>query len=249
MNPLSSPARPLPPLNKTPPPPPPIRKSTWADAQRAAATTAPAGFKPKPPPPPPKRPELPEVRPLNTFAEGSTVSIQGLPDMQRLTIERISDGGVTVSGGKLAPHTVLSGASPALLYYERPADAKGPGLTVVVPPGNGDFSSMASGGKVRRTDGFTDPVPAADRIKPRPPGATEADLPARVTRPAAKREGVCAFIDERIMEGGRTAEEVLALVMAKFPGRDPKSTLATVKTRPSHIKAKGTTPPAFKAAK
>lgn len=56
------------------------------------------------------------VQDLNLFREGQEVSIDGLPDMSKLKIERISDSGVTVSGGSIPAHTVLSGRSPAHLY-------------------------------------------------------------------------------------------------------------------------------------
>lgn len=217
--------------------------------KRQEAITAPEGYvtppKPKLPPRPPALTST-ESRDLNTFGEGQVVDIVGCPDMQKLTIERISDGGVTVSGGKLAPSTVLSGKSPARIHF-RQEQKDGTFVNVSAPyPGHGDFSS-AKGGTVTITrDDGTDPVPAKERIKPHLPGATEADLPASLKKPAQKREGVCAFIDNLIMEGGRTAEEVCELTLAKFPGRDPKATLSTVKTRPAHIKAKGLVPPPFK---
>lgn len=136
-----------------------------------------------------------------------------------------------------------------------------PGLTVAVPAAcAGDFSSAKPGrvrwGKLRYGEDFVplgadgnpveNPVEWTDKRPPEAhPSAAEPTTasPAKVAGP--KREGVCAFIDGLIMEGGRTAEQVLAIVLDKFPGRDAKATLATVKTRPSHIKAKGQTPPPF----
>lgn len=67
----------------------------------------------------------------------------------------------------------------------------------------------------------------------------------RVPRPAGG-ESVCGFIDGLIAEGGRTKEEVLALVLAKFPGRDSKATMSTIGVRPSHMRAAGKTPQPFK---
>jgi hypothetical protein len=63
---------------------------------------------------------------------------------------------------------------------------------------------------------------------------------------AAGGESVCGFIDGLIAEGGRTKEEVLALVLAKFPGRDAKATMSTIGVRPSHMRAAGKTPQPFK---
>lgn len=67
----------------------------------------------------------------------------------------------------------------------------------------------------------------------------------RAPRPAGG-ESVCGFIDGLIAEGGRTKEEILALVLAKFPGRDAKATMSTIGVRPSHMRAAGKTPQPFK---
>lgn len=204
---------PPPPPKKVPPPPPPRQDAgLWDAVAREVANT---------------------TQPLSNFREGSRVNIPGLAEMQGLTVERVGPSGVTVSGGKLAPHTVLSGQSPAVLCYERPAGAKEPGLTVVVPAnGNGDFSSMPPGGTVRT-------------VGKGPPGKVAPPTPT-AKKPGMKKEGVCAFIDALIMEGTRTAEAIRDLTLAKFPGRDPQATLSTVKTRPAHIKGKGQVPPPFK---
>jgi hypothetical protein len=134
--------------------------------------------------------------------------------------------------------------------YSRPATDKDPGLTIVVPIGAyGDFRSFTTGkvryGYLRYHDDFMS-------LEPEVAAAAEADAgipaPPKLVQPKVpgpKREGVCAFIDERIMEGKRTPEQILEIVLAKFPGRDAKATLATIRTRPSHIKAKGLVPPAF----
>lgn len=89
-------------------------------------------------------------------------------------------------------------------------------------------------------------VPAA----PKPPKAKAVDT---TSKPAASRtprapggESVCGYIDGLIVEGGRTKEEILALVLAKFPGRDPKSTLSTIGVRPAHIRKAGKVPQPFK---
>lgn len=235
--------RPVPAIPAAKPPLP-----AWLQ-RRQEAITAPTGYvaptKPKLPPRPPALTST-ETRDLNTFGEGQVVDIVGCADMQKLTIERVSDGGVTVSGGKLSPSTVLSGKSPARIHF-RQEQKDGTFVNVSAPyPGHGDFSS-AKGGTVTITgDAGTDAVPAKQRLKPRLPGATEADLPDRLKKSAPKREGVCAWIDARIMEGGRTAEEICRLTLLQFPGRDEKATLSTVKTRPAHIKAKGQVPPPFK---
>jgi hypothetical protein len=77
-----------------------------------------------------------------------------------------------------------------------------------------------------------------------------AKRPAFQKQPRAPRaaggESVCGFIDGLIAEGGRTKEEVLALVLAKFPGRDAKATMSTIGVRPSHMRAAGKTPQPFK---
>jgi hypothetical protein len=82
------------------------------------------------------------------------------------------------------------------------------------------------------------------------PGTEEASgttkpKPARAPSAGGKREGVCGFIDATIMEGGRTVAQILEIVLAKFPGRDPKATESTIRCRPSHIKKRGEVPPAF----
>lgn len=141
-----------------------------------------------------------------------------------------------------------------------------PGVRITVPINMyGDFSSFNTGtvrwGRMRYGDNFipmnhdgtdkdvtvtqdafieTERPASVAHIKPTPTGTPGA--PAKAPQ---KKEGVCAFIDNLIMQGGRSADAVLALVLAQFPGRDPKATLATVKTRPSHIKAKGLVPPPF----
>ncbi len=145
------------------------------------------------------------------------------------------------------------------------------GTTLEVPIAQyGDFSSFKTGtlswGRIHSPGGeweaLSDDVGRqsavevrAEQHAPRPPGPPPppgskpvATKPVRQPRAAGtgpKKEGVCSFIDARIMEGGRTVEQVLALVMAQFPGRDPVATTSTIKTRPSHIKAKGLVPPAF----
>jgi hypothetical protein len=89
--------------------------------------------------------------------------------------------------------------------------------------------------------------------KQRPSGAApEAPAPVAKAAPRVPRaprpvggESVCGFIDGLIMEGGRTKDQIVTLVLAKFPERDAKATLSTVGVRPSHIKAKGLTPPPF----
>lgn len=67
----------------------------------------------------------------------------------------------------------------------------------------------------------------------------------RAPRPAGG-ESVCGFIDSLIIEGGRTKDEILKVVLAKFPGRDPKSTLSTIGVRPAHIRKAGKVPQPFK---
>jgi hypothetical protein len=122
--------------------------------------------------------------------------------------------------------------------------------TVVVCPIGmyGDFSSAPGTvryGRLRWNEEF---IPADRYLNPPEVEDTDKPTPPPVAKKPAglPKEGVCAFIDARIMEGGRTAEEVLAVVMEKFPGRDARATLSTIKVRPSHIKAKGQVPPPFK---
>ncbi len=92
--------------------------------------------------------------------------------------------------------------------------------------------------------------------KKKPENATQAVVAALAKNPAFQKapraprpaggESVCGFIDGLIAEGGRTKEEILALVLAKFPGRDAKATLSTIGVRPSHMRAAGKTPQPFK---
>jgi hypothetical protein len=49
---------------------------------------------------------------LNNFKVGDVVDIDNIPEYQGVTIERISDGGVTISG-KSVKDLVISGKSPA----------------------------------------------------------------------------------------------------------------------------------------
>lgn len=143
-----------------------------------------------------------------------------------------------------------------------------PGLTVVSPAHHAsDFSSAKVGrirwGRLVGNDDFRpDPseedqapasapqmAPLTKPVPPPPPGKRQPPPPpgARPAAPSAprKRDGVCGFIDEIIMQGGRTKEQILELVLAQFPGRDPKATLTTIGIRPSHIRAKGGNPPPF----
>lgn len=59
-----------------------------------------------------------DYRDLNTFGVGQRVDISGVAEMQNLKIERISDTGVSVTGGQLTPFTVISGRSPARIHEE-----------------------------------------------------------------------------------------------------------------------------------
>lgn len=88
---------------------------------------------------------------------------------------------------------------------------------------------------------------------PKPPKKKPGAEAAPAVKPSAPRaprpaggESVCGFIDGLIAEGGRTKEEILALVLAKFPGRDAKATMSTIGVRPSHMRAAGKTPQPFK---
>lgn len=78
----------------------------------------------------------------------------------------------------------------------------------------------------------------------------EAPAPKSGRKPSAggKREGVCGFIDQTIMDaaGKLTAEQVLDIVMKQFPDRDRSATLNTVRARPSHMRKAGKEPQPFK---
>lgn len=89
---------------------------------------------------------------------------------------------------------------------------------------------------------FADPIEEA--LQKNPPVKVGKPIVAKVRAPGG--ESVCGFIDGLIAEGGRTKEEILALVLAKFPGRDAKATLSTIGVRPSHMRAAGKTPQPFK---
>lgn len=57
-----------------------------------------------------------QTQPINTFTEGDVVKLPGVEGGSRITIQRISDSGVTVNGfGSFPPHTIISGQSPAIL--------------------------------------------------------------------------------------------------------------------------------------
>lgn len=122
---------------------------------------------------------------------------------------------------------------------------------VCASTGYGDFSSLPGTvryGRLRYGEDFI-PDPRYEQT-PALPGteeaaATQTPKPPRAKTVGGAREGVCAFIDKLIMEGGRTAQQVCDLTMAQFPNRDAAATLNTVKVRPSHIKRKGMVPPPF----
>lgn len=61
--------------------------------------------------------------PLNCFPVGSRVDVSDIPEYQGVTIDRISDSGVTVNGPRCSKDTVLSGASPATLAQDAPESA------------------------------------------------------------------------------------------------------------------------------
>ncbi len=52
---------------------------------------------------------------LNCFQPQSHVSIVGIPAMQNIRVDKITDGGVHVYGSTIG-HCVLSGKSPAIYY-------------------------------------------------------------------------------------------------------------------------------------
>lgn len=142
-------------------------------------------------------------------------------------------------------------------------------VTVVVAPikAFGDFSSLKGTiryGKLVGTDTFRyapGEAPAkqdteqdekvvafpARKGPPPPPGSAPAK-PARTPSAGGKREGVCGFIDDTIeaADGEQTAEEILAIVLAKFPGRDAAATMSTIRARPSHMRKAGKTPKPFR---
>ena len=80
-----------------------------------------------------------------------------------------------------------------------------------------------------------------------PSRAPSAPAPSAPKAPGKKRTGKCSFIDDLIMEGKYSKEQILEKVLKQFPGEDSKGTLATIACRPSHIKAKGLVPPPFKS--
>ncbi len=123
----------------------------------------------------------------------------------------------------------------------------------------GDFSSLRGSltwGRMRYDNDFVrmgDPAfdnPASDELVLKPAdhkGPPPPPKPKKQPRDpnAPKGEGVCAFIDNLVMQGGRKASDIAKLVVAKWPDRDLAATLSTVKVRPSHCKKKGLTPPPF----
>lgn len=113
-------------------------------------------------------------------------------------------------------------------------------FTSLMPPGGDDYvphNPKPAGGP-----------PPIKRSGPPPIAGVPAARKTRVPSAGGKREGVCGFIDNTIEEadGKLTVEEVLAIVIAKFPERDPGATMSTIRARPSHMRAAGKTPKAFK---
>lgn len=91
------------------------------------------------------------------------------------------------------------------------------------------------------------PKPPAKKT-PSQPVATGKTPQAKVARaPKAKGgESVCGYIDSLIEEKSRTKQEILDLVLKRFPGRDAKSTMNTIGVRPTHMRAAGRSPKPFK---
>lgn len=93
------------------------------------------------------------------------------------------------------------------------------------------------------------PAPAPKPAKVAKVAAPVATKQPKAAKPAGKAapkgESVCGYIDALIVEKSRTVAEIVALVLAKFPGRDPKATESTVRVRPSHIRKAGKVPKPF----
>lgn len=71
---------------------------------------------------------------LNLFRPGDVVSISDIPDYQNITIELVSDSGVTISGPHCSSHIVLSGKTPARRATVEPkVESIKPAIQIVVP--------------------------------------------------------------------------------------------------------------------
>lgn len=201
-----------------------------------------------PPPPPPKKGPPPPPPNVNKASFVETAQHEAAALRQH----------------KMINHPKAPPDATHLEFTYKPVPGKVP--TIVTGPIKmfSDFSSIEGTmryGKLVGTDTFRyhpDFLPESERRRGLQQGEQETipeaeDTPStpRPPRPprapgSGKREGVCSFIDDTIMEGNRTVAEILEIVMAKFPGRDAKATESTIRCRPSHIKKKGLTPPPFK---
>lgn len=214
----------------------PVKKS---NAPAVTKTLAPNTRILPPPPPPKKQPPPPPPPPLQRT--GVTPDFKVVVAAERAALPKVQHR-EPIAG---ATHLEFTSAD---------------GKTVVVAPVKafGDFSSAKGTvryGRLVGPDTFryaegeapenhADPTDHDVRVPGTPPPPPKPKTPRAPG--SGKREGVCGFIDATIMEGGRTAEEVLAIVLEKFPGRDPKATLSTIRCRPSHIRKAGNQPPPFK---
>ena len=220
----------------------PSKKKTVAAPGRVTKTVITTVAKRKGPPPPPPPPPPPLQRPgkqpefaavLAAERKHLGKSIHPEPPDDCSHLEFVYEGGGT--------HIV----APAKTWMDY---AKVPGVMRYGQLVDEVGYQRGKQGSFRYHPAF-DPTPKEAAIAHKGPPPPPGTAPAKPKTPRApgsgKREGVCAFIDATIMEGGRTAEEILELVMAKFPGRDPKATLSTIRCRPSHIRKAGNNPPAF----
>ena len=60
-----------------------------------------------------------KIHDLHSFPIGAVVSVVGVPDYEGITIQRISDSGVTVKGPKCGSDIVISGRTPTIIYVKQ----------------------------------------------------------------------------------------------------------------------------------
>lgn len=111
--------------------------------------------------------------PINTFTEGDVVCLPGCEGGSRVTIQRISDSGVTVSGfGGFPPHTMISGQSPAhILEAASEKHYKGEEL-LETPVDGADLLDLPAGADLLELPATEEPPPGWELLGDQsPPGS------------------------------------------------------------------------------
>lgn len=77
-----------------------------------------------------------------------------------------------------------------------------------------------------------------EKTKPAKGGLAAAKAAQKKDKPQSK----CAFIDDLLESGKHTLSEILDKTIEAFPKAAKKSTMATIRARPTHMRKAGRTP-------